>query len=86
MAVRKPTTWSQPKGTYLARRSLSRSAVDRGPAVEVLRQALGLIPRGVYDGVVREAVLEAQEKAGLPQTGVVEKADWDAIVKPRRKR
>lgn len=81
--ARKPRTkkypWQFRTGEYLSTQSVARNAVSSGPAVNALRRALGL-PAGIYNADARSAVVEAQEAAGLPVTGVVAEADWDVIV------
>lgn len=39
-----------------------------------------IIPSGVYDDATREAVVDFQREYGLPVTGEIDRATWDAIV------
>ncbi len=62
---------------------------DRGRAVRALHQRLARVPTlgfqypgryyDVYDEATREAVLQLQVEAGLPPTGVVDGATWEAL-------
>lgn len=78
-ADRNRTPWTFGEGKYLSTPSINRSAVSSGASVDTLRGALGL-RSGIFDGQVREMVMQAQDAAGLPVTGVVTEEDWDAIV------
>lgn len=57
----------------------------QGDAVAALQQSLaavGLVggtPTGVFDPTTQRAVIEAQRRAGLPQTGVVDDSTWNAL-------
>lgn len=72
-------SWAFGEGRYLSTVSINRNSVSSGASVEILRGALGL-PAGIYDREVWQAVMDAQEAAGLPVTGIVAEADWDVIV------
>lgn len=63
---------------------------DRGIRVEHLQYMLSVLSAyipaippinvdGIFGNATRNAVLAAQERFGLPQTGVVNGATWDAI-------
>lgn len=84
-ASRRRVPWALAEGKYLSVRVVSRNAVSAGESVNRVRSALGM-SSGPYDGQVAEAVMVAQERLGLPVTGVVTEEDWNAIVNPRRGR
>jgi peptidoglycan hydrolase-like protein with peptidoglycan-binding domain len=71
--------WPLLKREYLSTRSLAADSQYAGPVVRDLRARLGLDAAGVFDGEVRDAVLAFQRGAGLPETGVVTSADWEAL-------
>lgn len=57
-----------------------------GPEVEDLQRALQLAGyttvqvTGMFDGLTQAAVVDAQQKAGRPGTGIVDDATWDLIL------
>lgn len=68
----------------------SLSLGDSGKPVEILQYLLALLSlfvpsvpavmlTGTFDGATRQAVIAAQRASGLPQTGTVNNATWDAI-------
>lgn len=81
---RRRAAWPLRGERYLSTPSISRNAVSTGESVRTLRGALGLDPGG-YDEALRNAVMDAQAKAGLEVTGVVTEKDWHAIVNPERR-
>ena len=78
---RKPVRWALKGEKYLSVKSIAPNSVSKGASVDMLRNALGL-RGGDFDWDTREAVMQAQDRLGLPVTGVVTEADWDAIVNP----
>lgn len=80
---RKPVRWPFKGGKYLSVRTIAPNGVSTGASVDTLRNSLGL-RSGTFDGQTQAAVMEAQQRLGLPVTGVVTEADWDAIVNPAR--
>ena len=57
----------------------------QGDAVAALQQSLAAVgvvsgqPTGAFDVTTQKAVIEAQRRAGLPQTGVVDDATWNVL-------
>lgn len=65
---------------YLATTSVPRNATNRGIPVVMVRNALGLPPGPArFDDATRDAVMAFQTEHGLEVTGVVTRADWEAI-------
>lgn len=55
---------------------------DDVTSLQLALVAIGLLggePTGAYDAVTRQAVLELQRRARLPQTGAMDDATWDAL-------
>ncbi len=50
-----------------------------GPVVAALQKALRLKTDGLFGSGTRSAVVKAQQIAGIPATGVVDKATWVAV-------
>lgn len=82
---RRKTPWPLKGERYLSTPAVAPNSVSTGASVDTLRTALDAPGSGPFDGALREAVMDAQERLGLPVTGVVTEADWDAIVNPPRK-
>ena len=81
------TLLDAPDASYFEQYTLGTG--DRGRAVRALHQRLARVPTlgfqypgryyDVYDEATREAVLQLQVEAGLPPTGVVDGATWEAL-------
>ena len=64
---------------YLAYRDIELEIEDTGLPVKLIQQLLELEDDGIFGPITQQGVLEAQEAAGLEQTGIVDGATWQAI-------
>lgn len=75
-----PTTGGTASGTYASYSSTTLKRGSTGEAVVALQRALGGITAdGEFGPLTEAAVKSFQASKGLPQTGVVDSATWNAL-------
>jgi len=52
---------------------------SKGANVKVLQKKVGVTADGAFGPITKKAVMAFQKKHGLPETGVVDSATWDAL-------
>lgn len=71
-----------PEDHYIATPSTARNSHSSGRTVAMVNEALG-VEGDVFNSNSRAALMEAQRKAKLPVTGVVDEKTWDALFADR---
>lgn len=73
-----PVPFPFPEDHYISTPSTARLSHSSGGTVAKVNEALG-VEGDVFNSLSRDALMEAQRKAKLPVTGVVDPETWDAL-------